>query len=219
MISRRPSIAAAASSLACIALAAAQPLAAAQSVPVGKPVSVEAVETVDMRTGPAAMSRRDALLQALAPGVRINPSEVSVDEAQRAVSAHPRDADAWHQLGESLEVAGRLDEAVDAYDRATKLPPRVIGRAFLYRDLASAREQAGDLAGALEAARVSIRTWPLSRDGLFCTQSEVVQLARLLVRMGDLGGVADLYLPLADALPDNEYCAPIAAAMRRALAE
>jgi tetratricopeptide (TPR) repeat protein len=213
-VSYRPVIAVAAASLA---LFASTSNVAAQPAP--KPVTVETGGAIDMQTEPVAMSPRDALLQALAPGTRINPTEVSVEAAQAGVRAHPRDADAWHQLGESLEIAGRLDEAIEAYERATRLPPRVIGRAFLHRDLAAAREQAGDLAGALEAARVSVRTWPLSRDGLFCTQAEVVQLARLLVGTGDLRAAADLYLPLADALPDNEYCAPIAAAMRRALEE
>jgi len=219
MTRRRPSIATATwlAILASGGLAAAA--AATQPASDPKPMSAETNAAVDMQTEPVDMSPRDALLQALAPGTRINPTEVSVEAAQAGVRAHPRDADAWHQLGESLEVAGRLDEAIEAYERATRLPPRVIGRAFLHRDLAAAREQAGDLQGALAAARVSIRTWPLSSDGLFCTQSEVVQLTRLLVETNDLRGAADLYLPLADALPDHEFCAPIAAAMRRALAD
>ena len=106
-------------------------------------------------------SAHEVLLQRLAPGVRLNPTEVSVDAARHGVRARARDADAWHQLGESLEVAGRLAEAVQAYERATRLPPRVVGRAFLYRDLAAARERTGDLPGALAAARVSVRSWPL----------------------------------------------------------
>ena len=150
--------------------------------------------------------REAALLELLARPTIVNPTEMPVDEARAAARARPRDADAWHQLGESLDVAGRLDEAVAAFHRATLLPPRVIGRAFLYRDLAEPRERAGDLAGALAAARVSVRSWPLSRDGLFCSGSEVLLLTRLLVRSGDLAGAASFYRPLFRANPEQELC-------------
>ena len=156
--------------------------------------------------GSEHVSRREHLLQLLAPDELLNPTEVTVEAAQAGVRAHPRDADAWHQMGESLEVAERLPEAVEAYDRAAHLPPRIYGRAYLYRDLAAARERAGDLAGALAAARVSVRSWPLSRDGLFCSSAEAILLTRLLVKSGDLRGAADFYLPLLRTSPNREYC-------------
>lgn len=49
---------------------------------------------------------RALALELLAPATIINPTEVSVASARAGV--RPRDADAWHQLGESPDVAGRL---------------------------------------------------------------------------------------------------------------
>jgi tetratricopeptide (TPR) repeat protein len=170
-------------------------------------VATESVPPADNES--ERRSRQEYLVELLAPGELLNPTEVTVEAAQAGVRAHPRDADAWHQLGESLEVAGRLDEAVQAYDRAAHLPPRILGRGYLYRDLAAAREKAGDITGALAAARVSLRSWPLSRDVLYCTSAEAILMTRLLVKSGDLRGAADFYLPLWRASPNREYCPDI----------
>jgi tetratricopeptide (TPR) repeat protein len=131
----------------------------------------------------------------------------------------PRDPDAWNQLGHSLDVAGRLPEAVAAFVRATRLPPLILGRAYLYRDLAEAREKIGDLAGAIAAARVSLRSWPLSRDGLHCSGFEVRLLTRLLVKAHEISGALALFGPLYRANPAGFECgnvhdALIAAASR-----
>jgi tetratricopeptide (TPR) repeat protein len=147
---------------------------------------------------PPYSQAEQAALALLARAPRANPTEVTVAAARAAVRARPRDADAWHQLGESLEVAGDLPGAVRAFERATRLPPRVIGRAYLHRDLAEARERAGDLPGAIAAARVSVRSWPLSRDGLTCTSHEALILVRLLVAAHDAPGARTFYAPLAD---------------------
>ena len=155
----------------------------------------------------------EAALRLLARAPIANPTTVSVAQARAAVRSRPRDADAWHQLGESLDVAGRLAEAVAAYRRATRLPPNVIGRAFLHRDLADALERSGDLAGALAAARIAVRSWPLSRDGLSCAGAEAILLTRLLVRTGDLAGAAAFYRPLLAADPDRGECRRIHAAL------
>jgi len=160
-----------------------------------------------------------AVLELLPRPNIINPTEVTVEDARAGVSAHPRDADAWHQLGESLDVAGDLDEAVEAYERATRLPPRIMGRGYLYRDLADARERAGDLTGALAAARISVRSWPLSRDSLHCMGHEVRLLTRLLVRIGDLGGAAAFYRPLYEASPDQPECRQFDQALRAAVVQ
>ena len=184
--------------------AAAQPAADRQAEPAAEPPVVETATTQDP-------DRVEALLRLLAQEPWANPTEVSVDAAQAGVRSHPRDPDAWHQLGESLEVAGRIGEAAEAYERATRLPPRIIGRAYLYRDLARAREQAGDLQAALAAARVSVRSWPLSRDGLLCSSHEAILLTRLLVRNGDLRGAADFYRPLYAASTDRRFCPDVSA--------
>jgi tetratricopeptide (TPR) repeat protein len=121
----------------------------------------------------------------------------------------PRDPDAWNQLGHSLDVAGRLPEAVAAFAHATRLPPRILGRAYLHRDLAEAREKIGDLAGAIAAARISLRSWPLSRDGLYCSGFEVRLLTRLLVKAHDMPAALALFGPLYRADPDGFACAAI----------
>ena len=189
-------------------------------VPLPKPIAAAVALALLLSAGPvAARPAPDAsadLLRLLAPGERANPTELAVDAARAEVDAHPRDADRWHQLGESLEVAGRLDEAVEAYARATRLPPRIIGRAYLHRDLAAALERQGDLPRALAAARTSVRSWPLSRDGLFCMGAEVILLTRLLVKSGGLAAAEAFYRPLADAQPDRDDCRSIVDALEAA---
>jgi len=156
-----------------------------------------------------AQDHRQQALRLLEPLPLSNPTPVTVSAAEAQTRARPRDPDAWNQLGQSLDVAGRYPEAVAAFERATRLPPRILGRAYLYRDLAEAREKVGDLAGALAAARVSLRSWPLSRDGLHCLGSEVKTMARLLVKSGDVAGAAAFYRPLFARDRGNEDCALI----------
>lgn len=173
------------------------------------PPSVAATASATLSAG----DWRRIALGLLAPQPIINPTEVSVATARAGAAARPRDADAWHQLGESLDVAGDGAEAVEAYRRATRLPPRVLGRAYLYRDLAEALERQGDLAGALAAARVSVRSWPLSQDGLFCSSSEARLLARLLVETGDLAGAAAFWRPLFEAQRERGECRAVQQAL------
>lgn len=189
-------------------------------VPIPQPIAAAIALALHFASAPATAEpvpgAAAPLLGLLAPPERANPTDVPVAAARAGVRAHPRDADRWHQLGESLEAAGQLDEAVDAYARAVRLPPRVVGRAYLYRDLAAALERQGDLPRALEAARTSVRSWPLSRDGLFCLGAEVVLLTRLLVKSGDLAGADAFYRPLAEAQPARDDCRAIADALEAA---
>ncbi len=153
----------------------------------------------------AADYREQALLL-LQPLPSANPTVVTVAAAEAATRVSPRDPDAWNQLGQSLDVAGRYPEAVAAFEQATRLPPRVLGRAYLYRDLAEAREKIDDLPGAIEAMRVSLRSWPLSRDGLHCHGFEVRVMVRLLVKSGDVGEAAAFYRPLFERNSDIPDC-------------
>lgn len=175
--------------------------------------AVPAVAESPFRPLPPEDPRAAAALAILADGPLANPTDVTVEAAQAGVDAAPRDADAWHQLGESLEVAGRLPEAVEAYRRAAGLPPRVIGRAYLNRDLAAALEEIGHYEDALAAARIAVRSWPISQDGLHCTASEARLLARLLVRTQGLAAAADFYRPLQQRSPDREDYREILAAL------
>lgn len=165
-----------------------------------------------------AEDHRRQALRLLQPLPHINPTQVTVAAAEAQTRARPRDPDAWNQLGQSLDVAGRYPEAVVAFERATRLPPRILGRAYLYRDLAEAREKVGDLPGALAAARVSLRSWPLSRDGLHCLGFEVQMMARQLVKSGDLAGAVAFYRPLFERDRDNPDCGLINEALEGAAA-
>ncbi len=155
------------------------------------------------------------LLDLLAYSPPVNLGDMPVEAARDHVRRNAESADAWHALGQALDAAGDLAGAVDAYDKATRLPPRDVGRAFLYRDLAEARERAGDLPGALAAARVSVRSWPKSSDGLHCAGYEEAMLTRILVENGDMAGAQAFYAPLVD--DDVEQCRAIGEALRAAL--
>jgi hypothetical protein len=187
----------------------------AVKLPTPKPAPVAAAGTVPVRVAPAARNapadpqrsdtddRQAEALKLLTWGRAINFATVPVATARAQVARQPRDADLWQALGASLTVAGNLKEATAAFERATQLPPKYIGRAYLYRDLAESLESVGDLEGALAAARVSLRTWPLSRDGLFCTGAEVQLTTRLLVKLGRLKEAADFFHSIFERHTDH----------------
>ena len=146
----------------------------------------------------------------LAPATVIN-RRGKAGAARAGVGRPAARRDEW--ISCPLHVAGQGGEAVAAFRRATALPPRVIGRGYLYRDLAEALERQGDQAGALAATRSAIRGWPLSRDGLHCTSTEAKLMARLLVRTRDPAGAAAFWRTLAVADPEREECRRIQQAL------
>lgn len=105
-------------------------------------------------------------------------------KSKAAVRHNPRDPDAHSDFGQALEEAGSLDAAIEQYRLALKLPPRIYGRAFLYRDLGMALEKKGDIDGALAALRKSIVSWPVKHD-LSCFNFEREVLGNLLEEKGD----------------------------------
>ena len=163
--------------------------------------------------GAEAADPEVVVLDLLAYERPINLGDTPLAEAREGVRRNPRSADAWHALGEALDAAGNIEWAIGAYEKATKLPPRDIGRAYLYRDLAEAKERSGDLPGALAAARVSVRTWPKSREGLHCAGYEEKMLTRILVENRDVAGAIAFYRPLAQADPDVAECRAIGEAL------
>jgi Flp pilus assembly protein TadD len=81
---------------------------------------------------------------------------------EKAVAENPRDFKALTLLGYSLRYAGRLDEAITAYNRAVKINPG-------YADVREYRGKAFVMAGKREAAMADYRALliigsPLAED-------------------------------------------------------
>jgi tetratricopeptide (TPR) repeat protein len=162
-----------------------------------------------VRRATSAPTRRErvrALIEWLTDDEPDPRSAREVAEARRAARHGPDEADEWHELGDMLSGAGRHREAVEAYERATHLEPFIVGRAYLFRDLALARERAGDLRGALAAARISVTSTPLTEEGIWCMGPEAFLMTRLLLKLGDLDGAVDFYRPVAEVKPLDPDC-------------
>lgn len=132
--------------------------------------------------------------------------ESSADEIARlskmiGLDKNPRDPDLHWKLAEMLSG----DAAIAEYRKATQLPPKDIGSAFLYRDLAEALERKGDLDEALAAAQQSVRRWP-KKNNLFCNGSEERMLIRLLEKKGMIDQAIEFYRPLVERNSDFKEC-------------
>jgi tetratricopeptide (TPR) repeat protein len=92
---------------------------------------------------------------------------------------NPRDADAHFWYGNTLEKSGNLDAAIEQFRSAVKLPPRSVGRAYLYRDLGEALERKGDLEGALDTLQKCVVSWPVKNEP-YCAGNERAALGRVL---------------------------------------
>ncbi len=75
----------------------------------------------------------------------------------RGAAAGPENPVAHANLANLYLRAGRVPEALAAYERAVKLAP---GRGALWRGLARARQRSGDLVGAAHAARRAVELDP-----------------------------------------------------------
>jgi tetratricopeptide (TPR) repeat protein len=96
---------------------------------------------------------------------------------RRAAAQAPHWAEAARALGEACFVAGRLDEACDAYARALQIDPRV-GTARDLSYYAEARAKRGDLDGAIASMQGALQREPYA-PGLHAN------LANLLRRDGE----------------------------------
>jgi len=126
-------------------------------------------------------------------------------KAEAAVKRNPRDPDAHFDYADLLEEAGSLDAAIEQYRLALKLPPRIYGRAFLYRGLGMALEKKGDIDGALAALRKSIVSWPVKHD-LSCYVSEREILGLLIEEKGDYQGALQYWKDLMAVAKFPEKC-------------
>lgn len=84
--------------------------------------------------------------------------DAALDFAQQAVAAAPESATAHHTLGQTLQVLGRHQEALAAFDRAISLPGTVAEDALVAR--AVTLLEAGDKDDAIAAFERALTTFP-----------------------------------------------------------
>src|SRR5204862_6485933 len=77
------------------------------------------------------------------------------------VREHPRDADAWSNLGNALDVLGRNDEALDAFAHAVGVDPN---NGLSQRNLALQYLKANDFDNAAAHAREGVHLTPNDAD-------------------------------------------------------
>ena len=88
------------------------------------------------------------------------PAEAA-DELRVYVREHPRDADAWSNLGNALDALGRNNEALDAFVHAVDVDPN---NGLSQRNLALQYLQANDFDNAVAHARAGVRLTPNDAD-------------------------------------------------------
>jgi Flp pilus assembly protein TadD len=85
----------------------------------------------------------------------------AADELRIYVRQHPRDADAWSNLGNALDALGQTDEALDAFTRAVDVNPN---NGLSQRNLALQYLQKNDFDNAVAHAREGVRLTPGDPD-------------------------------------------------------
>jgi Flp pilus assembly protein TadD len=81
----------------------------------------------------------------------------AADELRIYLRDHPRDADAWSNLGNALDAFGSRDEALDAFTRAVAINP---DNGLSQRNLALQYLQSNDFNNAVAHAREGVRLTP-----------------------------------------------------------
>ena len=84
-------------------------------------------------------------------------SASNLQKYQTMVKLHPRDAEAFFQLGREYQIAGNLGEAVKAFHQVLNLQPNH-ALAYLHRGLLFAKN--AELKGALEDLEQAMRLDP-----------------------------------------------------------
>jgi protein O-mannosyl-transferase len=85
----------------------------------------------------------------------------ATDELRIYLRDHPRDADAWSNLGNALDALGRSDQALDAFTRAVDINPN---NGLSQRNLALQYLQKNDFDNAVAHAREGVRLTPDEAD-------------------------------------------------------
>ena len=134
---------------------------------------------------PAGLSARALALK------QMEQLEPALDSARRAVEIAPGNAEARNALGQILQAAGHLDEALDEFDRAASLPglaaeSALSNRAVLFMETGRKNEALAAFARALQA-------FPNSAQALF-NQADLKkfaagdpEIARMEAMLGQTG--------------------------------
>ena len=85
----------------------------------------------------------------------------AADEYRIYLRDHPRDADAWSNLGNALDAIGRKDDALDAFTHAVDVDPN---NGLSQRNLALQLLQKNDFDNAVAHAREGVRLTPNDPD-------------------------------------------------------
>jgi protein O-mannosyl-transferase len=85
----------------------------------------------------------------------------AADEFRIYIREHPRDADAWSNLGNALDALGRGDEALDAFTHAVDVDPN---NGLSQRNLALQYLKTNDFDNAVAHAREGVRLTPGDPD-------------------------------------------------------
>jgi tetratricopeptide (TPR) repeat protein len=130
-----------------------------------------------------------------------------IDNYRKQVQENPKDPDVRDSYGNALREAGYLDAAIEQLQAAVKLPPKDIGRGYLYRDLGEALEKKGDYDAALEAMKKSVTSWPVKNKAVGCKDTfEQGAIGRILEEKGDYAGARDYWASLVPIAKDPEEC-------------
>ncbi|HKC66503.1 MAG TPA: tetratricopeptide repeat protein [Pyrinomonadaceae bacterium] len=119
----------------------------------------------------------------------------SLTAADRAVDLTPSDPDAHYARALALSFNGEESEAVKEYEQAAALRPRDY---FLWLSLGAARDEAGDVAGALTAFSEAVRLAPFYAETHW-------QLGNVLLRAGQID---EAFLEMRRAATSNPSLMP-----------
>jgi tetratricopeptide (TPR) repeat protein len=156
---------------------------------------------------PAKLSNPTMTKANVLPTETTNEFLPDIDKFRRQVQQNPKDPDAHDSYGNALREAGQVDAAIEQFQMAVKLPPKDIGRAYLYRDLGEAYEKKGDYDSALAAMRKSVTLWPVKSEPVLCRLPfEQGAIGRILEEKGDFAGAMEYWRSLVSVAKDPDEC-------------
>ncbi len=131
----------------------------------------------------------------------------NIDKYRLKVQQNPKDPDARSAYGNALMESHDYDGAIEQFRVSVSLPPKDIGRAYLYRDLSEAYERKGDFENALQAIRKSVISWPVKNDPTYCSDPfERGAVGRILEEKGDIEGATAYWKSLVPVAKDPQDC-------------